>query len=170
MDSHSMTEARLTKQASRWAVLLVAGLLAATPALAAKPDGVGNDKDKKHEQVEKGESSHHNHGGTQVNVFLNDRQRSIIRDYYGREFKRGNCPPGLAKKNNGCMPPGQAKKWAKGKRLPDDVRYHDLPRDLLDLLGGAPEGHKYVRVAADVLLLTVGTSMVVDALEGLDSL
>jgi Ni/Co efflux regulator RcnB len=23
---------------------------------------------------------------------------------------RGACPPGLAKKNNGCMPPGQAKK------------------------------------------------------------
>jgi hypothetical protein len=24
--------------------------------------------------------------------------------------KRGNCPPGLAKKHNGCLPPGQAKK------------------------------------------------------------
>jgi len=23
---------------------------------------------------------------------------------------RGDCPPGLAKKDNGCLPPGQAKK------------------------------------------------------------
>ena len=23
---------------------------------------------------------------------------------------RANCPPGLAKKNNGCLPPGQASK------------------------------------------------------------
>ncbi|HEV2080136.1 MAG TPA: hypothetical protein VGR19_09630 [Allosphingosinicella sp.] len=28
----------------------------------------------------------------------------------GRRFGRNDCPPGLAKKNNGCMPPGQAKK------------------------------------------------------------
>jgi hypothetical protein len=25
------------------------------------------------------------------------------------ESKHGHCPPGLAKKNNGCLPPGQAK-------------------------------------------------------------
>jgi hypothetical protein len=28
----------------------------------------------------------------------------------------GGCPPGLAKKNNGCMPPGQAKKLYRGQR------------------------------------------------------
>ena len=28
----------------------------------------------------------------------------------------GGCPPGLAKKHNGCMPPGQAKKLARGQR------------------------------------------------------
>jgi hypothetical protein len=26
------------------------------------------------------------------------------------------CPPGLAKKHNGCMPPGQARKLARGER------------------------------------------------------
>jgi len=30
------------------------------------------------------------------------------------------CPPGLAKKNNGCMPPGQAKKWQRGDRISGD--------------------------------------------------
>src|SRR6266404_5967698 len=28
----------------------------------------------------------------------------------------GGCPPGLAKKHNGCMPPGQARKLARGQR------------------------------------------------------
>lgn len=29
----------------------------------------------------------------------------------------GNCPPGLAKKGNGCMPPGQyRKRWERGER------------------------------------------------------
>lgn len=38
------------------------------------------------------------------------RDRDILR----RDASRGlidGCPPGLAKKNNGCMPPGQAKKY-----------------------------------------------------------
>ena len=47
----------------------------------------------------------------------------------------GGCPPGLAKKHNGCMPPGQARKLARGQhwqsgygslyaysRIPYDVR------------------------------------------------
>jgi hypothetical protein len=28
----------------------------------------------------------------------------------------GGCPPGLAKKHNGCLPPGQAKKLYRGQR------------------------------------------------------
>ena len=28
----------------------------------------------------------------------------------------GGCPPGLDKKHNGCMPPGQARKLARGQR------------------------------------------------------
>lgn len=170
MNSYSIIQTQPAKQAARWTALVVAGLLLASPAFAAKPDGVGNDKGQKHEQVEKRESSHHNHGSTQVNVFLNDRQRSIIRDYYGQEFKRGNCPPGLAKKNNGCLPPGQAKKWQRGHRMSDDVVYYDLPRALLEQLGGAPKGHKYVRVDDDVLLMTIGTALVIDAIEGLGGL
>jgi hypothetical protein len=31
------------------------------------------------------------------------------RQRYAEEF-RGDCPPGLARKNNGCLPPGQARK------------------------------------------------------------
>lgn len=39
-----------------------------------------------------------------------------------------NCPPGLAKKNNGCLPPGQASKlYAVGQRLPSSLRYYNVP-------------------------------------------
>ena len=38
------------------------------------------------------------------------------------------CPPGLAKKNNGCLPPGQARKlYAVGQRLPSSLRYYNVP-------------------------------------------
>jgi Ni/Co efflux regulator RcnB len=35
-------------------------------------------------------------------------------------------------------------------------------------LGAPPAGHRYVRVATDILLIAVGTGMVVDAIEDLD--
>src|SRR6476620_3679120 len=47
-----------------------------------------------------------------------DHDRSMVSSYYRDEFSRGNCPPGLAKKDNGCLPPGQAKKaWIVGQPL-----------------------------------------------------
>lgn len=114
------------------------------------------------------------HGGVDINLNLNlgfgDRERVIVRDYYGAEYERGHCPPGLAKKRNGCMPPGQAKKWRKGYPLPSDVVYYDLPPHLVVELGVPPKGYKYVRVAADILMIAVGTAIVVDAIEDLSRL
>ncbi|MCM8557535.1 hypothetical protein [Sphingomicrobium sediminis] len=45
------------------------------------------------------------------------------------------CPPGLAKKDNGCLPPGQAKKlYERGHRFDRDFRgytdYERIPYDL----------------------------------------
>lgn len=91
----------------------------------------------------------------------------IIREYYGSQAAQGNCPPGLAKKGNGCQPPGQAKKWARGRPLPSDVRYYDIPNELRIRLPAPPLNHKYVQVAGDILLIAVGTSIVVDAMENI---
>ena len=49
----------------------------------------------------------------------------------------GGCPPGLAKKNNGCLPPGQAKKlYNRGQRWPGNYgyawNYNQIPYDLRD--------------------------------------
>ena len=50
-------------------------------------------------------------------------------------YGAGGCPPGLAKKNNGCLPPGQAKKlYREGQRFPSDYGsrwgYDQIPYDL----------------------------------------
>jgi hypothetical protein len=46
----------------------------------------------------------------------------------------GGCPPGLAKKHNGCMPPGQARKLARGERWQSGYgsvySYGRIPYDL----------------------------------------
>jgi len=48
---------------------------------------------------------------------------------------RGNCPPGLTKKENGCLPPGQAKKlYNVGQRYNRNFGnlwiYNQIPTDL----------------------------------------
>lgn len=138
----------------RLLALLAATLFAVGPALADKPSWAAGGK-----HANKGEDRQGARHG-----FDQDARR-VINDYYGTEFRAGNCPPGLAKKHNGCLPPGQAKKWAMGQPLPVDLRYYDLPRNLLSRLPPPPRDHRYVRVAADILLIAVGTSMVVDAIE-----
>ncbi|UYN93899.1 MAG: hypothetical protein KIT25_17845 [Enhydrobacter sp.] len=109
--------------------------------------------------------------GPQVDIVISDRDRGTTYSYYRREFAAGHCPPGLAKKNNGCLPPGQAKKmWSLGRPLPAGVVYYPLPGALLGLLSPAPAGHEYVRVANDILLMAVGTRMIVGALADLGAL
>lgn len=105
-----------------------------------------------------------------VSRHFEERDRTIVREYYTSEFRSGHCPPGLAKKNNGCMPPGQAKKWRIGRPLPRDVVFYDLPAELVVRIGAPPAGHRYVRVAADVLLIAIGTGMVIDAIADLSSM
>lgn len=170
---------------SSLAFILFAGLFLSNPVLAEKPDHAGKGKDKhgqKHEKpaqqkrvYEKGSANHDHHESSShvdvsLNMYFGDRQRNVVREYYTEEFRRGHCPPGLAKKHNGCMPPGQAKKWSVGHRLPSDVVYYDLPPSIVIELGTPPAGYKYVRVAKDILLIAVGTSMVIDAIDDLSNL
>jgi Ni/Co efflux regulator RcnB len=97
-----------------------------------------------------------------------DDDRRAVNEYYGSQG--GKCPPGLAKKNNGCMPPGQAKKWERGHRLPPYIVYHEVPRDLVVRLPPLPVSQRYVRVAGDILLIAAGTGLVIDAIEDLGRL
>lgn len=102
-----------------------------------------------------------------VGAYFQDRHRQAVLQYYGGQQAKGRCPPGLAKKNNGCMPPGQAKKWSRGQPLPASLIQYPVPRRVISQIGPPPPGYKYVRVANDLLLVTLGTMMVVDAIEDL---
>ena len=62
------------------------------------------------------------------------------------------------------MPPGQAKKWRKGQPLPQGVAYYELPHDLVYRMPPPPPRHRYVRVGSDILLLSIGSGIVVDAM------
>ena len=148
--------------------VLMASLLFSAPAFAKKYDDDGG-KQKHHKKYKHDDEHHESDDGNDihVNVHFGDHERVVIRDYYEERGRVGRCPPGLAKKHNGCMPPGQAKKWHKGRPLPREVIYHDLPPRVIIQIGTPPSGYKYVRVAADILLIAVGTGMVVDAIEDL---
>ncbi len=106
------------------------------------------------------------HADVRVGGHFNDHDRTVVRTYYGEHYGPGarSCPPGLAKKNNGCMPPGQAKKWAVGRPLPAGVAYYAVPGPMLVQLSPAPVGYRYVRVGSDILLISVGSRMVVDGM------
>ena len=152
--------------------LFVSGIFAASPVFADKPDWAGNGKPGK--QAKESKSRHdgrHDEGRDgRGKSYFNDQQRVVVRQYYEESFRSGRCPPGLAKKHNGCLPPGQAKKWVQGRPLPRDVIYYDLPPQVVVSLGVPPAGHKYVRVATDILLIAVGTGMVVDAIADLGNM
>jgi Ni/Co efflux regulator RcnB len=174
----------------KYAILLaIGGILAAGPAMAEKPawagggdagkgaksermdrrDGQKSERraGQKGERRDDGAKSRRDGPAAAQGGRFEDRHRELVRNYYTEQFRSGRCPPGLAKKNNGCMPPGQAKKWRLGQTLPRDLIFYDVPQPLLMQIGVPPRGQRYVRVANDILLITIGTGMVLDAIQDL---
>jgi Ni/Co efflux regulator RcnB len=177
----------------------VFSLFISVPVLADKPSWAGNHKDGEHgryggkdrgngknnkdyqrhqdnqggnwnyQRDYQGGSRNYRNGNYAAYSFDN-RQRTVIYDYFGPRFRSGRCPPGLAKKQNGCLPPGQAKQWRMGYPLPQHIIFYNLPSALIGQLGYPGPGYRYVRVAADILLIAIGTGLVVDAIEDLNTL
>jgi len=128
--------------------LFVAGLIAPQAALAGR-------KGKKQ-------------SGTDVVVEFAPDTRDTVRVYFDESYGRGKCPPGLAKKNNGCLPPGQAKKrYVVGRPIPPEVIVLAVPAELSVRIGPPPHGYRYGIVDGDIVKLAVGTALVVDAIQGL---
>lgn len=176
-------------------VVLSSVCLLALPAHAEKPDwagqgnGKGQGKPDKHQSERQGGRDRDDRqrpaqrpverndgpsvaisgsaGNVQIGMYFGAPQRQALHDYYAPQYRAGKCPPGLAKKGNGCLPPGQAKKWRVGQPLPRDVVYYPVPNEISVRIGLPPAGYQYVRVAADILMIAVGTGMVIDAVEDL---
>jgi len=164
-------------------ISLMAGLLVGGQAFADKPDRGGKDRGGHRAEAPHGGDSPHaedrrddrrengrrgRHDDYQRGSYINDQHRAALRQYYDdRYHASGRCPPGLAKKHNACQPPGLAKKWRRGQPLARGVIYYNLPGDLVERMPPPPTGHHYVRVAADILLIAIGTGMVVDGIDDL---
>lgn len=103
----------------------------------------------------------------QIGGYFGDRHRAAAYEYYERQGRAGHCPPGLAKKHNGCQPPGHAKQWQLGRPLERGVVVYPVPREVIVRIGQPPAGYRYVQVLGDVLMVAIGTNMVVDAIEDL---
>ncbi len=103
-------------------------------------------------------------------VVVVDRDRNLVRTYYRNEYAAGRCPPGLAKKNNGCLPPGQAKKmWNVGEPLPPQVVYYPIQRELWTQLTPPPYGYEYVQVDDDIVLMMTATRVIASLLGNIGS-
>jgi hypothetical protein len=133
---------------SKWIVALIA--LAVVLPLRVE---AGKKKEKRDKDVVVTFSSH-------------DRENAQV--FFVEKHGRGKCPPGLAKKNSGCLPPGQAKKrYSIGHPLPSTIVLEQVPTELTVRIGPAPAGYRYAIVDGDLVKLAVGTLLVVDAIQGL---
>jgi Ni/Co efflux regulator RcnB len=126
----------------------------------AKSEKHNNNRDS-----DRGKSHKKNKSGDHRNRYFNEEKQMFIHEYYSNKFRKGRCPPGLVKKGKRCIPRGHAKKWRKGRQLPREVIFYNLPQRVLVQLGPPPPKHRFVRVAQDILLISIGTGMVVDAFE-----
>lgn len=74
------------------------------------------------------------------------------------------CPPGLAKRDNGCLPPGLAKRYEIGMPLPEGVPYQ-LITDLGFYGLTPPDGEwLYYLVDGEVLKIADAAFTVIEAL------
>jgi hypothetical protein len=151
---------------------LVIALSASAGAFADKPQKPDKKQDKakaKSGDKAQNKAQNKNKGGdSHGTVVFGSSDREAARAYFSQKYGRGNCPPGLAKKNNGCLPPGQAKKrYRVGERLSANVVYIEAPSELVVRLQPISSGHRYVIVDGDLVKLVIGTLLVVDALDGL---
>lgn len=165
-----------------WLILAAVSILFSAQTFADKPPwaGGGGGKHEKHRQNERhydrddrrdhyGDRHDHDEHKPRFSGgrYFIDRHRIVIRDYYVNHYRTGRCPPGLAKKHNDCVPPGQVKYWQIGRPLPSNVIFYDLPPTVLYSIGPPPPGYRFVRVASDILMIAVGTGMVIDAINDL---
>lgn len=123
-----------------------AAMLATTAPAAAKPDnGHGNSKSG-HKMMTHGKSG-------QMKTVHGKADGGIVHTSNGRLYAldaRATCPPGLAKKGNGCLPPGQAKKLYKvGQRYNRNFgstwTYNQIPDYLRNQYSLARDDRYYYR-------------------------
>jgi Nickel/cobalt transporter regulator len=129
-------------------LLLAAAMMVSTPAFA------GNKGKKAHNAT----SEQTRMSQTTV-ALITVTERAIISDYVNQYRGAFIATPGTVKP----LPPGIAKKVARGGALPPGIAKRYLPQDLLVQLPPRP-GYQWVVVDNDVVLIAVATGLIVDIL------
>jgi hypothetical protein len=146
------------------ALLIALALVPAALARADHDDDHGNGRGHSKHDDEQGDDD----GPGRNNEHFSSHERRVVHVYFADEYKHGHCPPGLAKKHDGCLPPGHAKKhYTIGRVLPPRVVVVPVPVVLAERLGPPPYGWRYAIVDGDLVKLALGTSLVIDAIQGL---
>ena len=141
-------------------LIVLCALLASSPAMAKKKDHA-----PAHEKRTEITWQDRRHDEARRDYRFRDEDREHTRTYmraYMRDHAHPFCPPGLAKKHNGCLPPGLSRRYVIGGYLPHD--YEPVPQELYGVLAPPPRGTFYVMVDRDVLLATEGTKKILDAI------
>ena len=167
-----------SKNSLRIVSLAIASLLMAGSAIAKK-DGDEHDKGNKHSQkhekqeekaekkAEKRAEKQHREAIKQ-GAYFNDQQRILVREYYTTRYSNNKrCPPGLAKKNNGCLPPGQVQDLIVGQPVPKNVTVYQVAQPVIRKLPPAPVGYRYERIGGDIVLVQQENNIIVDIIKGL---
>lgn len=105
-------------------------------------------------------------GDIHAKVVFTDDDRLKINDYYKKNHKYKEVPPGLAKKQE--LPPGLQKHIVKYGELPPGLEGRMLPIELERTLSRLPEGYIRLKIAGDIVLMNEETRIVVDVIWGVD--
>ena len=135
--------------------LLLAIALALPSSALADGKGKGNGKGKKAHGVPAVEAQMNQTAA----ILITATERAIIFGWL--DSRRGSLPVGLAGAKP--LPPGIAKKVARGGSLPPGIAKRYLPNDLLVQLPARP-GYQWMVVGTDVLLVAAATGLIVDIL------
>lgn len=143
-------------------VLLGAAALAlALPGIASAAGHAGQASPS--QQVN--HADHSNHGGQPQAGQGNASKYKSTRANGGNKYAGKPCPPGLAKKNPGCVPPG---KWKRGDRLPEGwagrySAYNTLPQVFRDRYTNRTD-RRFVYQNGKVFVINAANRAVVDIL------
>jgi len=137
-------------------ILGTAAMAIAMPALAKPGKGHGHGP------------AVHAKGKSGAHVRTRSRARTVATPNYGANA----CPPGLAAKGNGCLPPGQARKlFNVGQRIPTGYNfytpYSGIPLAYRDRYG-IPTGYQYIYRDRSVYVVDPTTSLVTRIIDLID--
>ncbi len=136
------------------ALTLACALVTAGTTTTALAGNKGKSKGNQPTLVEKTVSKH------LVSGLISAAERAVIADYL--DGNQGNLPGNLAGAKP--LPPGIAKKMARGGTLPPGIAKKTLPGGLLAKLPARP-GQEWRLVGTDLLIVNVASNVIVDVLK-----